>query len=126
MEAVLAMETIPIKQLERFWGLVDVSDSTSCWLWKLSAGNHGYGQFGYWINNKPKTYLAHRIAYFLSKGSIPLTLTVDHICHVRKCCNPDHLRLLTNIENARDNNARQMIRTKIERGIPLNGIKVRV
>ena len=30
-------------------------------------------------------------------------MTVDHKCHNRVCCNPSHLRLLTNVENATDN-----------------------
>lgn len=47
--------------------------------------------------------LAHRVAYQALVGPIPAGMTVDHTCHNRICCNPAHLRLLTNAENARDN-----------------------
>lgn len=47
---------------------------------------------------------AHRAAWVGANGrQVPDGLTVDHICHVRLCVNPMHLRLRTNIDNARDN-----------------------
>jgi len=47
--------------------------------------------------------LAHRVAWTLTHGEIPADMTIDHLCRNRRCCNPAHLRLLTNVENARDN-----------------------
>jgi HNH endonuclease len=47
--------------------------------------------------------LAHRVAFSLWVGPIPEGMTVDHICRNRKCQNPNHLRLLSNLDNARDN-----------------------
>ena len=44
--------------------------------------------------------LAHRCAWSLENGPIPDAMTVDHVCGVLRCCNPAHLRLLTNEDNA--------------------------
>lgn len=82
-----------------WWSRVDVRESGECWLWTQSAGSHGYGQT--WDGTD--VLLAHRVAWVLTHGAIPDGLTVDHQCRVRTCCNPSHLRLLTNVENARDN-----------------------
>lgn len=45
--------------------------------------------------------LAHRAIWQHVHGAIPEGMTVDHICHERRCINVDHMRLLTNYENAR-------------------------
>lgn len=51
----------------------------------------GPGKYGY----------AHRIAYELVVGPIPEGLTLDHLCRVRRCVNPEHLEPVTMGENLR-------------------------
>ena len=46
--------------------------------------------------------LSHRVAYFLATGDTAKGLDIDHICHNRWCCNPDHLRAATRGENAQN------------------------
>lgn len=85
---------------ERFWSYVDKSaGETECWPWTASLNWKGYGQFG--IKGPPrKKFRAHRLAYWLSTGKrIPKRMQVDHTCHNRRCCNPRHLRLVTNKQN---------------------------
>lgn len=80
------------QRTERFWAKVEKTDS--CWLW-TGATNNGYGRYG------AKDW-AHRFAYELVRGPIPLGLEIDHRCRNRLCVNPDHLRLATrkqNVEN---------------------------
>ena len=70
--------------------------NTGCWLWLLQPNKQtGYGEFWY----DKKRYLAHRLSYELEKGPIPEGLQIDHICRVRSCINPDHLRCVTIKEN---------------------------
>jgi hypothetical protein len=89
-----------LRQLDaHFWLKVDVRDPDDCWPWTQSCGSHGYGQT--WDGRT--VLLAHRVAFELAKGPIPDGLTVDHKCRFRPCCNPGHLRLLPNVDNARDN-----------------------
>jgi hypothetical protein len=44
------------------------------------------------------------VAYELVKGPIPEGLYIDHMCHTPACVNPDHLRAVTNKQNAENHN----------------------
>lgn len=88
----------------------DVRGPDECWPWVLSTGSHGYGQG--WDGST--VVLAHRATYEAFIGAIPTDMTVDHLCHVRLCQNPTHLRLRTNLENASDNG--MATRTRCPRG----------
>jgi hypothetical protein len=84
----------------RWWSNVAVGASGECWPWLRSTGSHGYGQSYDGITVR----LAHRIAWALTnEAQIPDDMTIDHLCHNRICCNPTHLRVLTNVDNATDN-----------------------
>ena len=74
-----------------------------CWPWLRAVGNHGYGITYDGVASR----LAHRVAWTLHhQRQIPEGDTVDHVCHVRTCVNPAHLRLLSNVDNATDNGQR--------------------
>jgi len=78
---------------ERFWSKVDKTDG--CWLWTAGQNGHGYGAFGL----GDRAIGAHRLAYELLVGPIPVGLTLDHLCRVRHCVNPQHLEPVTNRTN---------------------------
>lgn len=69
-------------------------DIGDCVLW-IGAKNHGYGQ---WTVGGD-TGKVHRIAYEHWRGPIPPGLVLDHLCRVRSCVNPWHLRIVTRQEN---------------------------
>ncbi len=83
---------------DSFWCQAIPEPNSGCWLWMGSLNSCGYGK-----NNKHVlgTRSAHRTAYMLANGTIPEGLTVDHLCRVRSCINPDHLDLCTLRENIR-------------------------
>lgn len=68
------------------------TDENGCWIWSGRQTPAGYCHAG-------RGY-AHRVAYEIAKGPIPPGITVDHICYVRNCVNPEHLRLLSGRENS--------------------------
>lgn len=73
-------------------------NSEGCHIWQKAKNNRGYGVI--WHDGKLR--LAHRVAFFLDRGRWPLDgLVVDHICAVKACVNPQHLRELTNSANLR-------------------------
>src|SRR6478736_10003428 len=80
----------------RFWSKVDVGSPLQCWGWKGRLSGKGYGQFDMPDGRQARS---HRIAYALKKGEIPIGMVVDHICRTRHCCNPSHLRAVSNAEN---------------------------
>lgn len=69
-----------------------------CIVSTYSLGSHGYAQAF-----DGKVTLAHLIAWRAVHGPIPEGMTVDHLCHNRRCVNVLHMRLLTNLDNARRN-----------------------
>lgn len=80
------------RAIERFWQQVEKTEG--CWLWRGPVNNHGYGQSRVLGEN-----LAHRVAFRLTKGDIPESLTLDHLCRVTTCVNPAHLEPVTHREN---------------------------
>lgn len=89
------------KQIARFWSDVDIKTDKDCWSWCGSLDNRDrYGYF--WANNKG--YLAHRVAWTLTYG--PTNLDVLHTCDHPDCCNPHHMYLGTDIDNAKDRKLR--------------------
>jgi hypothetical protein len=82
---------------ERFFAAVKKNDKTGCWEWTGCKYITGYGR----IVNKKKALYAHRVSYEIHNGPIPNGLTIDHLCFVKHCVNPDHLEAVTMGENIR-------------------------
>jgi hypothetical protein len=68
---------------------------TGCWIWARSVSGGGYANIR--INGKQS--VAHRVAYEALRGPIPEGMTLDHLCRVRCCVNPDHMDPVTMQEN---------------------------
>jgi hypothetical protein len=89
----------------RFYRHVTISDG--CWLWTSTRRNTGYGVFSY----NAREVSAHRFAWMLTYGHIPKGeghhgTVVMHLCDVKLCVRPDHLKLGTQTENMRDRDAK--------------------
>ena len=78
--------------------MIYVADDNGCHIWQRALNNRGYGVV--WHDGKVR--LAHRVAWYLAHGSWPRAgLVLDHICEVKACVNPEHLRELENWQNIR-------------------------
>src|SRR3990172_9099629 len=62
---------------------------TGCWIWLGAVDTCGYGMVR--DNSLRRNKRAHRVSYELLRGPIPAGLTIDHLCRVKCCVNPDHL-----------------------------------
>lgn len=80
-----------------------VVDDNGCHVSTYSTGSHGYGQLG-WdddITGAHTGTTAHRAAWTHWNGPIPEGMTIDHLCKLHRCVRRDHLRMLSNFDNAR-------------------------
>lgn len=74
---------------------------TDCWYWYGALNPEGYGLFRC-TPYRPAAMVAHRVAYLLWCGPLDDGLEVHHLCHVRRCVNPEHLAAITKHEHRRN------------------------
>lgn len=74
---------------------------STCWLWSGAVNGCGYGVVNVGdLHPSPKRYVyVHRAVFEHFNGPIPRDVMVMHLCNVRRCCNPVHLKLGTMSEN---------------------------
>ena len=97
---------IPARIAERASSFYEVEGE--CWISGYSIGSHGYAQIGWHESGGGRrATTAHRAAWVgARRRQIPEGMTIDHTCKNRQCVRPDHLRLLSNFENARRTSGR--------------------
>lgn len=100
-----------IATLPRFWKRIDFDgpipqarpELGPCWEW-TGPTQGGYGRVGF----AGTRIMAHRLAYELLIGPLPsepdptrpnLPLTTDHLCRNHACVRPEHLEIVTHLEN---------------------------
>jgi len=67
-----------------------------CWLYAGTLDTvQGYGL----ICANGRVYRAHRVMYENLVGSIAPYKVIDHLCRVVSCINPEHLEVVSDIEN---------------------------
>src|SRR5690606_27338812 len=87
-----AGRTFPVR---RFWSNVPERPARGCWPWRGTITRQGFGQFSIPVGGRRwRSYLAHRIAWMLERGGIPLGARISQTCGNRRCVRPDHLRMI--------------------------------
>ena len=105
--------------LTRFWQKVEVKPN-GCWEWTGALQGKGYGHFSV----GRKKVAAHRWYYEQVRGEVPTGFELDHKCRNLKCVNPDHLEVVTHLENVQRgvsgevNAQRQRAKTHCPKGHP--------
>lgn len=91
------------KRIERFWSKIDRSAGTdACHPWRGGCNQPGYGLVQGSVDYQGYSFLAHRVAWALSRVDEPGERIVRHRCDNPRCCNPRHLLTGTHADNTRD------------------------
>jgi len=89
---------------DRLWSSLDKSAGPAgCWPFTGQRMRRG---LPYGLIFDRRTRRAHRVAWELTHGPIPEGLNVLHRCDNPPCCNPAHLFLGTDGDNAADREAK--------------------
>ena len=92
----------------RFWARVDKNGPNGCWLWQGAIAKDGYGKWTIQTGTTQNRFgtvsmAAHKYAWILYKVNPPSKgFDIDHVCKVRNCVNPGHMRILSHRENIRN------------------------
>lgn len=87
-----------------FLSKIEIREDTLCWIWNGAYDKQtGYGQIRLYDNQKTKV---HRFAAYIYLG-FDLNLktnrrVVSHVCDVRRCVNPAHLKVCSQSTNLYD------------------------
>ena len=103
-----------------FWD--NVTPTGFCWLW-TGGTKHGYGY--HWDGESGRSFLAHRVAYEQLVEPIPEGMVLDHLCRITLCVNPDHLDVVTWLENIARSPILGRDQTHCKRGHSLSDAYVR-
>ncbi len=82
--------------------------NSGCWIWTAALDRDGYGRFSiYNYDGRRMTvnFAAHRFSYELYRGKIQDGMQIDHLCRVKCCVNPDHIEVVTVLENNKRKNS---------------------
>ena len=82
-----------------FFGNISIEPISGCWNWTGCTDTGGYGTMR--INRRLE--LVHRVSAWCFLGfALRSSLHVLHHCDNRRCFNPKHLFIGTNLDNVRD------------------------
>lgn len=83
---------------DRWLNRVEIGD---CWQWLGAVSSSGYGALKVEAETGSglRTVSVHRWVWEQLVGPIPPPLVIDHLCRNKLCCNPDHLRTVTQRAN---------------------------
>ncbi len=106
--------------------LAKVEKTSSCWFWTGRLNPHGYGE----CSVKNKTKKAHRVSLAIEGIEVPEGMVVDHVCRVRHCVNPEHLRFVTprmnTLENSESLGARNSKKLECMRGHTFDAVNTAI
>lgn len=95
-----------IEKIESRCDIVDTGfhingKASPCHLWTGPTSGAGRGGGYGRMCLDGQTVAVHIVSYTHYFGYIPSKKQIDHLCNQRACCNPQHLELVTHLQNQR-------------------------
>jgi hypothetical protein len=78
---------------------VETGHKTKCWIWPGVPDANGYMRTHTIGAHGRRGVYVHRAYYEKKHGPISGGYTLDHLCGVRACCNPEHLQVVGHISD---------------------------
>lgn len=85
---------------------------SGCWIWMGAECAGGYTQ----VQRNGVRKMSHRYIYEKIIGDIQEGMTLDHLCKVRCCVNPEHLEPVTLSDNVNRGNSFHRSKTHCKNG----------
>lgn len=88
--------------IKKFLRKVSIDPNSGCWNWKNCVNWDGYAQdvIGSRTDGTRRTVRVAKFLFEHFKQKVPNGYELDHfVCQNRKCVNPDHLEIVTHLEN---------------------------
>ena len=82
-------------------GFVQGGQPSPCHIWTGPDSGDGKGGGYSRMSLNSQTVAVHLVVYTHYYGYIPGKKQIDHLCNNRRCCNPVHLEMVTNLTNQR-------------------------
>lgn len=86
---------------QRILARVVIEIDTGCWIWTGPDSGTGRGGGYGRISIDGGTMAVHIVMWIIRNGPIPPRKQIDQECNRRKCCNPEHLMMVTHLKNQR-------------------------
>jgi hypothetical protein len=84
---------------DKIMARVIIDNNTGCWNWTgPTSGNGRGGGYGRMCLDS-QTVSVHIVMFTNFFGFVPGKKQIDHKCNNRSCCNPDHLEMVTHLQN---------------------------
>ncbi|CDP51974.1 Phage protein [Devosia sp. DBB001] len=72
---------------------------TDCWIWTGPDSGDGRGGGYPRMALDGQTVAVHIVMWTNEHGFVPGRKQLDHLCRRRRCVNPEHLELVTHLQN---------------------------
>lgn len=92
-------QSIHAKVMDRIEKVPHSTLEAPCWIWTGPSSGCGRGGGYPRMCLDGQTVAVHKVMFVNEHGFVPGKKQIDHKCRNRMCVNPDHLEMVTHLQN---------------------------